>query len=53
MIRANVVEDREATMARFLNVLNRDMAMKVESNFGRDMLGQRLIRALHHLGSRI
>jgi membrane-bound lytic murein transglycosylase B len=71
MIRANVVEDREATMARFLNVLNRDianvvelqhyvelkdmvhMAMKVESNFGRDMLGQRLIRALHHLGSQI
>ena len=26
MIRANVVEDREATMARFLNGLNRDIA---------------------------
>jgi hypothetical protein len=131
MIRANVVEDREATMARFLNGLNRDianvvelqhyveledmvhMAMKVKrqlrkgnarpmfnlgsssswkpnlkregtvrprsfvpsrtelpkakvdvptrtwftwlrrwrDNFGRDMLSQRLIRALHHLGS--
>ena len=26
MIRANVIEDREATMARFLNGLNRDIA---------------------------
>jgi hypothetical protein len=30
MIRANVVEDREATMARFLNGLNRDTANVVE-----------------------
>jgi hypothetical protein len=30
MIRANVVEDREATMARFLNGLNRDIANVVE-----------------------
>jgi len=30
MIRANVVEDREATMARFLNGLNRDIANIVE-----------------------
>ncbi|KAL3575141.1 hypothetical protein D5086_023242 [Populus alba] len=29
MIRANVVEDREATMARFLNGLNRDIANMV------------------------
>jgi hypothetical protein len=29
-IRANVVEDREATMARFLNGLNRDIASVVE-----------------------
>ena len=26
MIRVNVIEDREATMARFLNGLNRDIA---------------------------
>ena len=26
MIRANVKEDREATMARFLNALNRDIS---------------------------
>jgi hypothetical protein len=30
LIRANVVEDREATMARFLNGLNRDIANVVE-----------------------
>ena len=30
MIRANVVEDREVTMARFLNGLNRDIAKVVE-----------------------
>ena len=30
MIRANVIEDREATMARFLNGLNRDIANVVE-----------------------
>jgi hypothetical protein len=30
MIRANVVEDREATMARFLNGLNWDIANMVE-----------------------
>jgi hypothetical protein len=30
VIRANVVEDREATMARFLNGLNRDIANVVE-----------------------
>jgi len=30
MIRANVVEDREATMARFLNRLNRDIANVVK-----------------------
>ena len=30
MIRANVKEDREATMARFLNGLNRDIANVVE-----------------------
>jgi hypothetical protein len=30
MIRANVVENREATMARFLNGLNRDIANVVE-----------------------
>jgi hypothetical protein len=30
MIRANVVEDREATMARFLNGLNREIANVVE-----------------------
>jgi hypothetical protein len=75
MIRANIVEDREATMARFLNGLNRDIANVVElqhyveledmvhmatkwlrrwrDNLGRDMLGQRLIRVLHHLRSRI
>jgi len=70
MSRANVVEDREATMARFLNGLNWDIANVVElqhymelkwftwlrrwrDNFERDMLGQRLIRAFHHLGSRI
>jgi hypothetical protein len=30
MIRANVIEDREATMTRFLNGLNRDIANVVE-----------------------
>jgi len=30
MIRANVVEDREATLTRFLNGLNRDIANVVE-----------------------
>jgi len=30
MIRANVIEDREATMIRFLNRLNRDIANVVE-----------------------
>jgi hypothetical protein len=30
MIRANVVDDREATMARFFNGLNRDIANVVE-----------------------
>jgi hypothetical protein len=30
MIQANVVEDRESTMARFLNGLNRDIANMVE-----------------------
>jgi hypothetical protein len=30
MIRANVIEDREATMIRFLNGLNRDIANVVE-----------------------
>ena len=30
MIRANVEEDREATMARFLNGLNRDIANVIE-----------------------
>jgi hypothetical protein len=30
MIRANVIEDREATMARFLNWLNKDIANVVE-----------------------
>ena len=30
MIRVNVEEDREATMARFLNMLNRDIANVVE-----------------------
>ena len=30
MIRANVEEDREATMARFLNGLNQDIANVVE-----------------------
>jgi len=30
MIRANVVENREATMARFFNRLNRDIANVVE-----------------------
>jgi predicted Zn-dependent protease len=30
MIRASVVEDKEATMARFLNGLNRDIANVVE-----------------------
>jgi hypothetical protein len=30
MIQANVVKDREATMARFLNGLNRDIANVVE-----------------------
>jgi hypothetical protein len=30
MIRANVIEDREATIARFLNGLNRDITNVVE-----------------------
>ena len=30
MIRANVIEDRKATMARFLNGLNRDIANILE-----------------------
>jgi hypothetical protein len=30
MIQSNVIEDREATMARFLNGLNRDIANVVE-----------------------
>ena len=30
MIRANVEKDREATMARFLNGLNQEIANKVE-----------------------
>jgi len=30
MIKANIVEDREATMARFLNGLNRDIANVVK-----------------------
>ena len=30
MIRANLEEDREATMARFLNGLNREIVEKVE-----------------------
>jgi hypothetical protein len=30
MIRANVIKDREATMTRFLNGLNRDIANVVE-----------------------
>jgi len=30
MIRANVIEDQEATMARFLNGLNRDTANVIE-----------------------
>jgi hypothetical protein len=30
MIRANVIEDREATMARFLNELNRDIVNVVK-----------------------
>ena len=33
MIRANVEEDREATMARFLNGLNRDIANTVELQY--------------------
>ena len=33
MIRANVEEDREATMARFLNGLNRDIANMVELQY--------------------
>jgi len=35
MIRANVVEDREATMARFLNGLNRDIVNVVEQQLYR------------------
>ena len=31
MIRANVVKDREATMARFLNGMNRDMDIMLQS----------------------
>jgi hypothetical protein len=30
MIQANMIEDRESTMARFLNGLNRDIANDVE-----------------------
>ena len=33
MIRVNVEEDREATMARFLNGLNRDIANMVELQY--------------------
>ena len=33
MIRANVKEDREATMARFLNGLNQDIANVVELQY--------------------
>ena len=32
LIRANVEEDREATLARFLNGLNRDIGNVVELN---------------------
>ena len=32
MIRANVIEDRKATMARFLNGLNRDIANILDYN---------------------
>ena len=35
LIRANVEEDREATMARFLGGLNRDIANVVELQCGR------------------
>jgi activator of HSP90 ATPase len=34
MIRANVIEDREATMARFLNGLNKEIANDVELQHG-------------------
>ena len=40
MIRANVVEDREATMARFLNGLNRDIVNVVEQQ----LYGARVMR---------
>jgi hypothetical protein len=69
MVQANVVEDREAPMARFLNGLNQDITNVVglqhyvgtwftwlrrwRDNLGRDMFGQHLIRVLHHLGSQI
>ena len=33
MIRANVEEDREATMARFLNGLNHEIANEVELHY--------------------
>ena len=33
MIRANVIEDREATMARFLHGLNRDIANLIELHY--------------------
>jgi hypothetical protein len=33
MIRANVEEDREATMARFLSGLNRDIANVIELQY--------------------
>ena len=33
MIQANVIEDREATMARFLNGLNRDIVNDVELQY--------------------
>ena len=33
LIRANVEDDREATMARFLNGLNRDIANMVELQY--------------------
>jgi len=46
MIRANVVKDREATMARFLNGLNRDTANVVELQHYvelEDMVGESLV----------
>ena len=69
MVQANVVEDREAPMARFLNGLNQDITNVVglqhyvgtwftwlrrwRDNLVRDMFDQHLIRVLHHLGSQI